>query len=334
MTISAPPRSPGPQQRRDREELEALVKALIEEARRRARRRRLMLASVAAVVALVGLTAFALVNRAARSQSSSPAASAKPGATVSPTRSRIAFYGTRRGALRVPLYVADADGGGKRVLVREAFIDRPEYASVPAWSPDGRMIAFLSVRSHNQDIYVLDLDTNATQRVTRHPADDREPAWSPDGRRIAYVTWSGEAGLRIQIMNADGSDKHVLARKAEKPSWSPDGSKIVFLSFRDYTGVGPQVGFLPATEGDADIDVVNADGTDLRVLKQGRVGQEVLAWVQGPVWSPDGGKIAFYREGGGKGGGEVYVMNADGSHQHNVSRNRGTNDGLVAWSPR
>jgi len=94
-------------------------------------------------------------------------------------------------------------------------------------------------------VYVVNADGSGLRRL----APGGQPVWSPDGRRIAYVTWNGEAGLRIEVMNADGSDKHVLARKAEKPSWSPDGSRIVFLSFRDYTGAGPRVGSLPVTEG-------------------------------------------------------------------------------------
>ena len=79
MTVTAPPRPPRPSDPVDREEVEALVEALIEEARQRARRRRRVRMAVVACVVLVGATVFAVFERSAESQNSSPALTARSG---------------------------------------------------------------------------------------------------------------------------------------------------------------------------------------------------------------------------------------------------------------
>jgi TolB protein len=286
--VTTPPRAPRPSDPVDHAELEALVEALIEEARRRARRRRLVFAAVAGVVALVGLSVFAVFDRTARSQGSSTGQPAKVGASGGATRLRIAFFsalpnaGPRQNAA---LYVVDANGGGKRLLTRKAF------GGPPAWSPDGRKIAVLSVRHHNQDVYVLDLDGNQTHRLTRHPADDSKPAWSPDGRRIAFIRERHRSpGGRgeLYVVNVDGSRGQRLTQdnlEASSPAWSPDGLEIAFVG----------------TDG---FYVIDPDGSGLRRLAPG---------VDHFRWSPDGRKIAYVTLSG------IHVMNADGSAKHRLA---------------
>jgi Tol biopolymer transport system component len=301
LTISAPPRPPRPGDPVERDEHEALI----EEARRRARLRRLVLASVAGAVALVGFAVFVGFDWTARSQGSSPGASARPAATAAATKSRIAFYSTRHftgQGQESALYVVGADGAGKRVLSRTAWIAEAEHGSRPAWSPDGRRIAFLSVRHRNEDVYVLDLGSGQAHRVTRHPADDHEPAWSPDGRKIAFASPSGYS-YDLYVINADGSGERRLTHDlqgAAYPAWSPDGRKIVFSDF----GNG--------------IYVINADGSGQRRLGPG--GLE-------PQWSPDGRRIAYLD--GSSGAFELYVMNADGTAKHHLAQG----GDYLSWSP-
>jgi Tol biopolymer transport system component len=234
----------------------------------------------------------------------------KVGSTaIAATKSRIAFYSTphftgwgQHGAL----YVVDADGGGKRVLSRTAWIAEAEHGSRPAWSPDGRGIAFLSVRHGNGDVYVLDLGSGKAHRVTRNPADDHEPAWSPDGRKIAFVSERihGPSGYSydLYVVNADGSGERRLThdlQSASYPAWSPDGRKIAF------------------SDGGNGIYVINADGSGQRRLGPG---------VYDPQWSPDGHRIAYLD--GSSGTFELYVMNADGTAKHHLAR------GVEpSWSP-
>lgn len=317
-----------------------------------------MLASVAGAVALVGLAVFVGFDWTARSQDSSPGPSARPAAIAAATKSRIAFYSARtpEGPKGGALYVVDADGDGKRVLTRTAWIDRPEVANGPAWSPDGRRIAFLSVRHHNQDIYVLDLGSGQAHRVTHDPADDREPAWSPDGRTIAFVSERSASGYfsQVYVVNADGSRERRLTHdvQAAYPAWSPDGRKIVF-SYANGTSTyvvnsdgsgqrrlgpgalehrwspdGRRIAYLDGSSGTFQLYVMNANGT----------GKHHVARGARPSWSPDGSKIAFIADPAGgrsvpaKLSPEIYVINADGTGLKRLTNNRVWDDG-PAWSP-
>ena len=140
MTVTAPPRPPRPGDPVDREELEALVEALIEEARKRARRRRRIYGAAAVLVALVGVTLFTVFERSAQSQTASSALPARFGLPVGTTSSKLAFISHRSAVCCGPvppfeLYVMNADGSGKRVLTRDVWQGL-------AWSPDGRKFAF------------------------------------------------------------------------------------------------------------------------------------------------------------------------------------------------
>lgn len=70
----------------------------------------------------------------------------------------------------------NADGTGLRALT-----DDPAQDVLPAWSPDGTEIAFLSTRDGNEEIYVMNADGTGVRRLTDDPADDVDPAWSPSG---------------------------------------------------------------------------------------------------------------------------------------------------------
>ena len=120
MSVTAPPRPPRQSDPVERDELEALVEALIEEARRRARRRRRIYMAVTALVALVGVAVFTLFERTAQSQTASPAPAAQTGAPGVAGSARIAFTrstGPMSGDVKA-LYVMNADGSGQRRLTR------------------------------------------------------------------------------------------------------------------------------------------------------------------------------------------------------------------------
>ena len=104
------------------------------------------------------------------------------------------------------IYVMNADGSGSRRLTHNR-----AYDGEPAWSPDGRKIAFRSTRrvGGNREIYVMNADGSGKRNLTRNPAQDGRPSWSPDGRRIAFVS-DRDGRLEAHVMNADGSGQRSL----------------------------------------------------------------------------------------------------------------------------
>jgi Tol biopolymer transport system component len=247
--------------------------------------------------------------------------------------SKIAFTSFRNGDF--DLYVMNADGTRQRRLTPARGF------SAPAWSPDGRRIAFVSgpgacildihratfvserdVGTRDVDISVANADGSGLRRLTRGPGVDCAPVWSPDGQKIAFqrllVRGEGEKivgfDFDVYVINADGSEERNLTGDAlsERPVWSPDGRKIAFSS-------GP--------DGAGGVYVMNADGSERRWLTRNR---GYLAW------SPDGRKILLVRGGAqGPPATKAYavVMNADGSGLRTLTRIAPVNGAFLSWSP-
>lgn len=180
-----------------------------------------------------------------------------------------------------------------------------------AWSPDGRQLVF--VRDH--DLWVVDVNGSAARPLldpltdpTPRPAM-HDPAWSPDGTRIAFQRWSPSVGrYRLYTVGADGTGMQQLTSvESGNPSWSPDGTRITY-------------------EQDADVWVVQADGTNARAVTSTRpgVGREMH-----PAWSPSGTHIVFHDFMIERG--VLSTVAVDGSGRRIISRQ--PRAGMPDWQP-
>jgi hypothetical protein len=151
-------------------------------------------------------------------------------------RGNLAFVSKSKG--RDALYIYSLPK--RRVLSRHQFKNMVRMHS-PSWSPDGERVVFSGNSfAGNNDLYILDLDSEKLTQLTNDFYEDRDPAWSPDGKVIAFASDRSEFGQHgshdifyyhletgdIEYATYDPADDY-------SPAWSPDGNALAFVSDRD-----------------------------------------------------------------------------------------------------
>jgi TolB protein len=172
-------------------------------------------------------------------------------------------------------------------------------------------IAFVRWTNQPRDIFLMNPDGTGVSKLATTPALDNDPAWSANGRKLAFQA-SRRGNPDIYTIKADGSGLERITTKRTDdrgPCWSPGGGRIAFA--RGAAGNG----------GVGDIYTIRVDGTHLRQLTNNQALEEE------PDWSPNGKKIAFYKDG------EIYKMNADGTHKSNLTVTLNTPAYALAYSP-
>jgi len=205
---------------------------------------------------------------------------------VSPDGKTIVFAGVYRDSKEAPggsmIFTVPSEGGQARALT-----DPKEGNAVsPCWSPDGRWVVYLRLRSlgsQDVDIWLVPSEGGPSKRLTS--ADDQvalaKVAWAPDGKTIAYF---GKDGT-IRSIPAAGGTSRVLTKAGRDLvqflglTWSPDGARLAYTDFK-------RVLVIPAAGGEPDVVQPGFEGAILQL-----------------DWSPDGQTFAF----GGTTGGEEEV---------------------------
>ena len=153
----------------------------------------------------------------------------------------------------------------------------------PAWSPDGKSIAFQSNRDGPYHIYVMNADGSNLRQITSGDNDDRHPNWSPDGRSIAVDTGDElkrEIAL-IDVASKSRTQVTKLGMTAQFPSFSPDGRTIAFFLY---------------TQGAMNLWTVSKDGANpVPVTKDlaTEANSQCTFACHSARWSPDGSRIVF-----------------------------------------
>jgi eukaryotic-like serine/threonine-protein kinase len=193
----------------------------------------------------------------------------------------------------------------------------------PAFSPEGDVVAYVSEKSGNKDIWIKRISGGDAIQITRDPGDDFDPDWSPDGSTIVYRSNSRNAGL--YTVPAFGGDPARITDFGYRPRWSPDGKRILFQLRKgtalpnevyvvDYPS-GQAVKLLPWQPGkdpywkadwspDGSYLVYSTGGyinaRSLAIMKVGSPdGQFPLEWQgqkingENSTWTPDGRGVIF-----------------------------------------
>jgi Tol biopolymer transport system component len=187
----------------------------------------------------------------------------------------LAFVSERRGS--ADIFVIPASGSGIAVPVTTSRADDRD----PAWSPHGLTIAFASDRAGSYDIWLVGLGQKP-RRLTSSSAADFEPAWSPDGSKLAFTRRNRHGNYDVYSLNLhNGITRRLTDDPGEdsEPSWSPDGKQIAFTSNRN---------------GDYDVYVMNANGTDEEDFSNNPAPFDLA-----PSWKPEAvAAIARWVSGG------------------------------------
>lgn len=247
------------------------------------------------------------------------------------------------------LHIADTDGRDP-----QSVISSPEPIMSPAWSPDGKRIAYVSFENKTSAIFVQTLATGERRKVSDAPGINGAPAWSPDGSRLA-LTLSKDGSPDIYILDLGSQSLRRITNDISidtEPNWSPDGRSLVFTSDRggkpqlylmspgggnperltfegDYNarGVfspdGRSLAMVHGNGGDYRIAVMDLASRSVRVLTKGRLDES-------PGFAPNGRMILYTHKDGGVD--QLAAVSVDGKVRQSL-RVQGGQVREPAWSP-
>lgn len=267
----------------------------------------------------------------------------------SPDAARIAYSSENESGF-FDIWCVRADGTVARKLTSNGF-----NSHSPAWSPDGRRIAYVAGINGKSQIYVMNLESNdqgsltvtGDNALTSGDFDNTCPQWSPDGRRILFIS-NRDANPEVYVMNLDGSNVINLSRNPatdDSASWSPDGRSVLFRSDRDgnqeiYIAIfdgktlvngltnltrNPAMDYSPSWSHDGrKILFLSTRNSGETLFVMGRKGGSPTRLtppdfrVRGPVWSPDDKKIACAGFTGTDW--DIFILDINGKRAMNLTK--------------
>lgn len=220
---------------------------------------------------------------------------------LAPNKKLVAFQVVDGGATSLATLSLD---GKKRAQV----VQGPGKHRYHRWSPDSDRLAYVVDNGGVTTVHVASIDGSESLQLTTIPGNEVGD-WSRNGDSVVFSVRGGDS-RGIWIRNPDGVNEDQVTQTPDyNPRWSPDTKKIAFLSTRN---------------GNPEIYVTNADGSDQTRLTVTDSAEYDLSW------SPNGQKILFVSERDGNP--EIYVMNVDGSDPVRLTRNSVVDEQPV-WSP-